>query len=345
VFERVGLVTVKLNDFIYDEETLMTLDQSWEQTKWRECRLQLVRSHLEAYDVERVFPIPLFEEAILEIEGTCGVDSSCKVESNQLWAGRFEVSNDIGVAWPQCLNYTVKFLDKLESYLGVIIKRQAFDQFCATYVNSRKIVNNTIGIHVDYNIKNSSVRLYFHLDYEQDPEELVRTAMTLDQRFYPEALTQILLRETIGIGFELFFDGRSVIEICAAAPAISGNLGPKGSYITPYIEKHFSEKVNSLFRKSDIILLNYSGDSTDPVLCFYFTSAEVKNISTLFSFNDLGDRIYSFVKNQDCVADATVVVTEKELEKSRLENFCFHYTRTDSCRPFALDCLTKLHTR
>lgn len=312
----------------------MTLDQSYEQTKWRERRLHIVRSHLEAFDVERVFTIPLFEEAILEIEGSCGVDSSCKVEGNQLWAGRFEVCNDMGATWPECLNYTVKFLDKLEGYLGINIKRQAFEQFCATHFNSRKIINNTIGIHVDSNLKNSSVTLYFHLDYDQDPEELVRTAMTLDQGFYPEELTQILLRETFIIGFELFFDGRSVIEICPAAPAVAGNLGTRGNYLTPYIEKYFSEKVNFLFRKSDIVFLSYSGTSTEPVLWFYFRDAGVKNISTLFSFNDLGDRVYSFVKNQDCVADAAVVVTEKELEKSRLENFCLFYTRRDSCQPY-----------
>ncbi|XZF61881.1 MAG: LynF/TruF/PatF family peptide O-prenyltransferase [Gloeotrichia echinulata DVL01] len=312
----------------------MTLDQSWEQTKWRERRLQLVRSHLEAFDVERVFPIPLFEEAILEIEGGCGIDSSFKVKSNQLWAGRFDVCNDMGVTWPECLNPTLKFLDKLESYLGIKIKRQEFEQFCATHFNSRKIINNSIGIRANSNIKDSSVTLFFHLDYDQDPEELVRTAMTLDQRFYSEELTQILIRETILINFELFFDGRSVIEIYPAAPAIFGDLGQRGSYLPHYIEKHFSEKVNSLFRKSDVTLLSYSGASTEPVLWFYFADASVKNISTLFSFNDLGDRIYSFVKNQDCVVDAAVVVTEKELEKSRLENFCLFYTRRDSCQPY-----------
>ncbi|MCP2729481.1 LynF/TruF/PatF family peptide O-prenyltransferase [Limnofasciculus baicalensis] len=312
----------------------MSLDQSLQQINLRERRLHIVRSHLEAFDVERVFPIPIFEEAILEIEGTCGVDSSCKVEGNQLWAGRFEVCNYIGVTWPECLNPTVKFLDKLENYLGIKIKRQAFEQFCATHFNSRKIINNSIGIRVDPNLKKSSVSLYFHLDHDQDPEELVRTAMTLDQRFYPEELTQILIRETILIGFELFFDGRSIIEISPGAPAIFGDLGQRGSYLTPYIEKHFSEKVNSLFRKSHLIWLSYSGASTEPVLWFFFPAASVKNISTLFSFNDLGDRIYSFVKNQDCVVDATVVVTEKELEKSRLENFCLFYTRRDSYQPY-----------
>ncbi|MEQ8539051.1 MAG: LynF/TruF/PatF family peptide O-prenyltransferase [Coleofasciculus sp. D1-CHI-01] len=313
---------------------MMFLDQSLRQINLRERRLQIVRSHLDAFDVESVFPIPLFEEAILEIEGTCGVEPSCKVEGNQLWAGRFEVCNDIGVVWPQCLNYTVKFLDQLESHLGVKIKRQAFEQFCAIHFNSRKIVNNSIGIHLDNNIKNSSVSLYFHLDFEQDPEELVRTAMTLTQKFYPEELTQILIRETIMIGFELFFDGRSVIEICAGAPAISGKLGTKGNYLTPYIEKNFSQKVNDLFRKSRLIILSYSQVYTEPILWFYFIDDDAKKLSTLFYFNGLGERICGFIKNQDCLVDAAVTVTEKELEKSRLENFCIFYTRRDSCQAY-----------
>jgi hypothetical protein len=63
----------------------MTLDRSFQEINLRERRLHIVRSHLAAFDVNPVFPIPLFEEAILEIEGTCGVDSKCSVEKDKLF--------------------------------------------------------------------------------------------------------------------------------------------------------------------------------------------------------------------------------------------------------------------
>lgn len=310
----------------------MTLDNLFQQINLRERRLQFVRTHLEAFDVEPIFPIPLFEEAIIGIEGSCGIESSCKVEGSQLLAGRFEVCNDIGKTWPESLTHAVKFLDKIESRLDISINRKPFEQFSAAHLDSNKIVNNTIGIHLGSKLEDSSVTLYIHLDHNQDPEELIRTAIALDGSHYSDELTQVLIRDTIIIGFELFFDGRSFIEICPGAPAQPGTLGSRGKYLTPYIKKHFSEKINSLFRESFILMPSFSKASVKPVLWFYFL--ETKTIPRLFSFNSLGDRVYNFFQSQSCIVDASIAVTETELEKSRLENFCFYYTQRDACQPY-----------
>lgn len=50
-------------------------------------------------------------------------------------------------------------------------------------------------------------------------------------------------------------------------------------------------------------------------------------------FNSLGDRIYSFCQSQDCMNYAGVAVTERELEKERLENFSILYNQRDECQP------------
>ncbi|MCC3474664.1 MAG: LynF/TruF/PatF family peptide O-prenyltransferase [Microcoleus sp. PH2017_15_JOR_U_A] len=309
----------------------MALNSSFQQINLRERRLQFIRTHLEAFDVEPIFPIPLFEEAVLEIEGACGIESSCKVEGGRLLAGRFEVCNNQGTTWPQSLTHAFTLLDKIENRLGVSINRESFEQFAAAHIGSRKIINNTIGIHVSSKLEESSVTVYIHIDHHKDPEELARTAIALDGGHYSDELTQVLIRDMLMIGFELFFDGRSHVELLPAAPAQPGALGIRGKYLTPYIHNYCSPKINSIFRQSSVLIPGFSKAYTKPVFWFYFTN--IKDISKCFLFNSLGDRIYDFCQSQSCITDTAVVVTESELEKSRLENFCFFYNQRDDCQP------------
>jgi len=295
----------------------------------KDRRLQFIRTHQEAFDVEPTFPLRLFEEVILEMEGSFAVESSCKVEGSRLLAGRFEVGNILKKTWPKSLTYTFKFLDKIESYLGVRINRNLFEQFAAAHIGSRKIMDNTIGIHLGSKLEDSSVMLYIHLDMEEDPEELARTAIALDGGHYSDELTQVLIRDTIVIGFELFWDGRSHVELFPVAPAQPGALGIRGKYCTPYIQKYFSQKVNSIFRGSDFIMLCFSKVYATPLLWFNLTN--IKDIPKYFIFNSLGDRIYDFCQSQSCIINVSVAVTEPEIENSRLENFCFYYDQIDEC--------------
>ncbi|MCC3474665.1 MAG: LynF/TruF/PatF family peptide O-prenyltransferase [Microcoleus sp. PH2017_15_JOR_U_A] len=303
--------------------------QNIQNNRFKDRRLQFIRTHQEAFDVEPTFPIPLFEELILEIEGSLFVTSSCKVEGSRLLAGRYEVCLSHIKSWSQSLTDTFKFLDKVENRLGVRINRDSFEQFSAAYIGSCKIHDSTIGIHLGSTLEDSSVMVYMHFDPEEDPEELARTAIALDGGHYSDELTQVLIRDMVSIGFELFFDGRSHLELSPVSPARPGELGIRGKYLTPYIQKYFSQKVNSIFRESYVTKICFSKAYATPVLCFYFKNT--KDIPKYFRFNSLGDRIYSFCQSQSCMVYTVVVVTEAELENSRLENFDFYYIRYEEC--------------
>ncbi|MCC3435324.1 MAG: LynF/TruF/PatF family peptide O-prenyltransferase [Microcoleus sp. PH2017_40_RAT_O_B] len=300
--------------------------QNIQNNRFKDRRIQFIRAHQEAFDVEPTFPLPLFEEIIIEIEGICSVKPSCKVEGSQLLAGRYEtVVLPMRKTWPKLLTHTFKFLDKIENRLGVRLNRKSFEQFVAAHIGSRKIMDNTIGIHLSSKLEDSSVMLYIHLDTEEDCEELARTAIALDGGHYSDELTQVLIRDMGVIGFELFFDGRTHLTLCPVTPAQPGSLGNRGKYLTPYIQKYFSEKVNSIFRESSIFKICFSKAYARPVLGFYFKN--LKDIPKYFRFNSLGDRIYGFCQSQTSIIFSGVYVTEQELENSRLENFNFYYIR------------------
>jgi LynF/TruF/PatF family peptide O-prenyltransferase len=310
---------------------MMNLTSIIENNHLKDRRLQFIRTHQEAFDVEPTFPLPLFEEIILEIEGSCYVESSCQVEGSRLLAGRHEVGQYPGKTWPESLTHAFKFLDKIENRLGVRINRGSLEHFAAAHIGSHKITNNTIGIHLGSKQEDSSVVLFVYIEDEEDPEELARTAIALDGGHYSDELTQVLIRDTKAIAFKLFLDGRSRVDICPSAPAQPGSLGTRGKYLTAYIQKYFSQKVNFIFRGSDVLMACFSKAYATPVLWFYFTN--LKDIPKYFLFNSLGDRIYDFCQSQSCITGTGVAVTEPELEKSRLENFCFYYDQRDGCEP------------
>jgi LynF/TruF/PatF family peptide O-prenyltransferase len=310
----------------------MALNSSIQQINLRERRLQFIRTHLDAFDVEPTFPIPLFEEAVLEIEGSCGIESSCKVENDRLLAGCFDVSNYGDVSWPGSLKYALKFLDRVESRVNVKFNRDFLQQFAALHINSIKILDSSLGLHLDPKIENSVVRICIHIKPEQDPEELVRTVISLDGSQYSLELLQVLLKDTIIIGFNLFLNGCSDVEL------IAGDLGKeyrgksqRGRAFTAYAIKNFSKKVMDIYQASDIFYVSFYKTGDNP--CLYFQFNDIKELKKQFSFNSLGDRIYGFCQNQDCIAYAAVGVKEKDLESSRLENFHFSYNQHDGCHP------------
>lgn len=296
----------------------------------REQRLQFIRAHLDAFDVEPSFPLPLFEEAILDIEGSCGVEPACNVAGNRLLAADFHVSN-YGQTWPRSLADASKFLDKVERRIDIKINRNLLDQFSALYIGSSKIENNTIGIELHPQLQDSFIKIYMHIHPGDSNGDLVMTAMALDGARYSPELTEVLMRDVVVIGFNLFLDGRTNIELWAGSPGgkhrTQGNFG---RYLTAYIQKNFSPKVISLFNISDLFIASFSRRIIEPIL--YFQFFDIKEIPQHFIFNSLGEKIYNFCQMQDCITYAVVGAKERDLESSRLENYSFIYNKSDTCQ-------------
>jgi len=308
----------------------MTITSGFSHNYLREQRLRFIRTHLDAFDVEPCFPLPLFEEAFLEIEGYCGIEPTCHVEGDRLFASDFQVAT-YEETWPRSLVDASKFLDKVESRVGVQINRNLLDQFSSLYINSSQIETNTIGIDLRPTLQDSLIKVYMHLHPGEGNEDLVMTALALDGANYSAEVTEVLLKDGSLIGFNLFLDGRSNIEIWAISPGGKyQQRGNFGSYLAAYIRKHFSQKVISLFDVSDGIAASFSKQKTSPLLYFHFF--DIKEIPKYFAFNSLGDKIYDFYQSLDCVTYATVYAREQDMESNRLNNYGFLYNRSDTCQ-------------
>ena len=60
-----------------------------QKSSLKEQRLQFIRNHQQAFDVEPIYPLRLFEDFVMGVEGDCTIEASCKIELDKLIASRF----------------------------------------------------------------------------------------------------------------------------------------------------------------------------------------------------------------------------------------------------------------
>ncbi|HBL12751.1 MAG TPA: microcyclamide biosynthesis protein [Cyanobacteria bacterium UBA11162] len=290
----------------------------------KEQRLQFMRVHQDAFDVTPDFPLPLFEKLVIELEGSCGIELSCKVEADRLLAGRFLIFRDQENVWSRPLAQALEFLDLVETRVGVEINRDSLEQFLAAHITSGKISGVSTGLDLRPELKNSSVKI--HVGICKNSEELVRTAIALDGGHYPVELVQSLLKDTITIGFDFFFNGRSEVELYGYASGKKEQLhNNRGKYLRYYMQKNFSQKFVFLLDSAEHVMAGFSKANVSPTL--YFGFEDIKDIKKYFLFNSLGDRVYEFCQSQNSILLSFVGVNEQELESNRLENFRIYYRR------------------
>jgi LynF/TruF/PatF family peptide O-prenyltransferase len=302
----------------------MSLISPLQDAQSKEKRLRVIREHLEAFDVEPVFPLSVFEQAVVDLDNCLAVEPSCKVEGNTLFASRFTVSMK---NWPRSIEQSLNFLDAVESRVGISVNRKLLEQFLAVHLNSNKIPASLFGIDLRPNIKDSSLKVHIHLAADQDCDELIMTAIALDQGSYSPEIMQVLLKDCFMIGFDFFLNGYSVLEFytCCSGKEPLPVLGRRGAYLRSYIEKNFPKKIISLVNESAALLVGFSKENTEPVLYFEFDRLE--ELKKSFLFNSLGERIYGFCQNNRPDGYISIGVTEKALEKNKLEEFRFYYRK------------------
>ena len=60
-----------------------------QKDKLKEQKLQFIRNHQQAFDVEAIYPLRLFEDFVVGVEENCAIEASCKIELDRLIASRF----------------------------------------------------------------------------------------------------------------------------------------------------------------------------------------------------------------------------------------------------------------
>lgn len=293
----------------------MTLSTVIQDNHLGEQKLQYIRAHQDAFDVEPVFPIQLFEEFVVSVKSNCQIEASCKVEADKLIASRFVLFfQDPDRQWQKHLTQAISFLHQIERRVEVNFNYDLLQNFIGNDFDFSKITMLTIGIDLRSNLADSSLKM--HIGIEKYPEK-IQTAASL-AKINSVKLDPVLLQTVSHIGFDFFFNGRSEIELYARLDREQLH----SQTVKAFLKKNFPPAVLKPFEVSTYFYVGLSKANSSPVLYYCL---EKKDLLNYFKLNDMGYKVHSFYQQQATRPQMWVGVTQKELEKNRIDNIRLYY--------------------
>lgn len=300
------------------------------QNHLREQRIQFIRAHLDAFDVEPIFPLGLFEEFVASIEGDCIIEASCKIEVDRLIASRFlfffvENSSIDPMA------ETLGFFERVEKHVSVQINYDLLQQFLSRNYNSDTAKLLSCGLDLRSILDESSLKMHFRLDDSRPDQlgivfELIETAIALaDLDAYSldllHTFSQVIPKHKLipQVGFDFYLNGSSEIELYLE---ITEEYFQQPE-IQNLLQQRFPDDVLAPLEGAYVLHIGLSQVNLNPVI--YYQLKQKRDFSIYFRVNSTAERVQSFYQPQVRLLPMWVGVAEQELKKSKIENIRVYY--------------------
>lgn len=316
----------------------MSLTSTLQQNHQREKRLQFIRAHQAAFDVEPRFPLPLFEDFVLNTVGNCKLEASCKIELERLIASRFVLffdNLDDAIQSPHKLGQVLNFLDRVESRVGININRDLLEQFIKVPEFLSMAAPTSCGVDLRMTLPDSSIKTHVRLDYYEQPS--TSTVKLIDFALSQSALDHFSLEfiRTFSrfipkhklipqIGFDFYFNGSTEIELYLEIREEYF----KRPQVWQVLQQRFSRKLLSPLEKSSRFGIGLSNANASPVL--YYLLKNKHDFSNYFLVESTAERVNSFYRQQESEITMWFAASEQELEKTKIENIRLYYYHHDS---------------
>lgn len=285
-----------------------------QQNSLKEQRTQFIRNHQQAFDVEPVYPLRLFEDFVMGVEGDCTIEASCKIELDKLIASRFLLFfKDKAQEWQKYLAQSLAFFQQVENRVSVQLDYSLLQRFLGDNFDFSKLEVLSAGIDLRTNLADSSVKMHIRIgDY---PEKLA-TAFVLSDGV---ADSNYLSGFVHLIGFDFYFNGKSAIEIYAEVTE-DDFFKPE---IINQVWQHFPKSALKPLQASSLFFTGLSKANHNPVLYYHLKNKQ--DLANYFKLNDTAQRVHSFYQHQDILPNMWVGTAQQELEKTRIENVRLYY--------------------
>nr|6PGM_A Chain A, PirF Geranyltransferase [Microcystis aeruginosa PCC 7005]6PGM_B Chain B, PirF Geranyltransferase [Microcystis aeruginosa PCC 7005] len=281
----------------------------------KEQRIKFIRNHQQAFDVEPIYPLRLFEDFVMSVEGDCSIEASCKIELDKLIASRFMLFFK-DQEWEKYLTQSLAFFRQVENRVGVQLDYSLLQKFLGHNFDFSKLEVLSAGLDLRTNLADSSLKI--HIRIKDYPEKINQAlSLTIDG----DDLTAV--RDFLSVvGFDFYFDGRSAIEIY---PEVK-----KEDFFKPKTQEkvwqHLPKFVLEPLQVTNLFGFGFSKTNHNPVV--YYRLKGRQDLTNYFKINDTAQRVHSFYQHQDILPNMWVGTTQKELEKTRIENIRLYYYKS-----------------
>ena len=280
----------------------------------KEQRIQFVRNHQQAFDVEPVYPLRLFEDFVMSVEDNCGIEASCKIELDKLIGSRFMFFfQDQNPKWEEYLAQSLAFFRQVENRVGVQLDYSLLRRFLGTDFDFSKLEVLSAGLDLRPNLADSSLKMHIRI---KDYPEKINQALLLTS----DSDDLIAVRDFLSVvGFDFYFDGRSAVEIY---PEVK-----EEDFFKPETQEkvwqNFPQFVLEPLQVTSLFGFGFSKTNPNPVI--YYSLKDRQDLTNYFRLNDTAQRVHSFYQHQDILPNMWVGTAQKELEKTRIENIRLYY--------------------
>jgi len=292
--------------------TISTFQESLTQ----EQKLRFIKAHREAFEVEPLYPLDIFQDFITKINGINSMEASCKIEGDRLQAARFLAFSSQQIE--RKLAEILSFFRQVESRVYVQLNYDLLQKFLGKSFDFSKVGIITTGVDIRSNIADSSLKIHFRIDDHPEKMEKIETALALDGNNSP-TLRWIALHAVPLIGFDFYLNGRSEIELYCEFTEEQFQQ----PHIQAFLKQSFPPFVLEPLEVSSVFYIGLSKDNPNPVL--YYELKDKKDLLSYFLINDTAQRVHAFYQNQAILPSMLVGVAQQELQKTRIEQIRLYY--------------------
>lgn len=312
----------------------MNLTPVLQQNHLREKQLQFIRAHQTAFDVEPVFPLPLFEDWVVSVEGDCKIEASGKVEFDRLIASRFLLFFDKTAQPSHNLAQALDFFGQVERRVDVNIDYSPLQQFIEIPHCLNTATPISCGIDLRTNLPESSLKTHFRLDRLDGSVSSILNLIEFALSFCSLDNHSLDILNTFNkyipkpklipqVGFDFYLDGSTEIELYLEITEDYFKQPQKQPQVQKALQQRFSTKVLAPLEKSHVFYIGLSQANANPVL--YYNLKNKQDFSTYFSTNSTAGRVVSFYQQQTTLPHMWVAATEQEFEKNKIESIRLYY--------------------
>ena len=278
-------------------------------------KIYYIGLHKRVFEVENLYPLDVFDNFVEQIEKTskeCILESSCKIDRDQLYPARF----NIGFALPNLeqLNAVYNLFRQVEARADARVNYSLIQQFFGEDFDFSKMTEFMVGVDLRRELAESKLKLCLTI---KDYPEKLKVAIALNGGL-DETLEALIVSNSLHMGFDLSLNGGSDIELY------------------PYIRKQEFQQINIQQRLAKVlstqalqllpacsrICVGLSKANAEKVVYYYLEN--FKDFLNYFAANDTARRVHAYYREQP-VKEMCVALAESELLAGTIQKMNLYY--------------------
>lgn len=277
-------------------------------------KLHYIGAHKNAFGVDYLYPLDIFEQFV-ETTRNCLIECSGKIKQDKLYPARFDLQflDDRHI---NNLDTVLNFFSQVEARVEINFNYKLLQQFLSNDFDFSKVQSVLTGVDLRHELTESRLKLFIRIG---DYPEKVALAKQL-QGDSPE-LERLIRNDTLHIGFDFYFDGRSAIELY---PEVKRDEF-KQVKVRQKLEEMLSPAALKPLAVSEMMGVGFSQANEANVL--YYFLENYQEFLDYFPVNDTARRVHDFYLQQQGSNKMWVALSESELIAGRIENINLYYSK------------------